>query len=112
MTVVSGEEADRRAEGGTSALNWGDNTWSERHESGVRLRTTEDGDHTLLAKADSGSNGTSDNHLHYFTHNETGERVVSAKSDGQRTPVDTDESGEPVYISEKLGNAVRNFMGW
>jgi hypothetical protein len=40
------------------------------------------------------------NHLHYYYDPETGERSVKDKSSGD------------IYVSEKIGDALRNFMGW
>jgi hypothetical protein len=74
--------------------------WSDKSD-GVRIRNNVAGDHTLVARGDASGQDTRNEHIHYY-NDDNGDRVALVKEGKERTE----------YISEKIGNAVRNFMGW
>jgi hypothetical protein len=116
MTVKSGSDFETHYNGSTGSdgetrnsdsneSNW--HGWSKGET--VSVNHAKDGHGSMLAKGNSSNNSKSDSHLHFFDNTapgqehhkegyETGERLVNDK--------------ETQYISEKLGDAVRNFMGW
>jgi hypothetical protein len=111
MSILSGDELNERMEGSTSASTgetYGSSSmsrcgpwegWSDKSD-GVRLNTSTSGDHTLMAHGKASNRTRDTDHLHFYQNKETGDREVKDKETGT------------VYISEQIGNAVRNFMGW
>ncbi len=110
MTFKSGEDFNSHYEGsiGTDGVvresesksgygPW--EKWTDKSD-GVRLRTSCNGEDTLLAKGQASSSERDENHLHFYEDDKTGERVAKNKATGTE------------YISEQIGNGIRNFMGW
>lgn len=106
QSLVSGEEADRRSEGGQRPSNW--EGWS--HGDHVAINHAADPvAGTLLGNSGESNTANSNNHLHYYDNPdsssehhkpdfEVGARLVEDK--GTR------------YISEDLFDGVKNFFGW
>jgi hypothetical protein len=67
---------------------------------GVRTRTSDDGEHTLIGHGNSNRETFDQDHLHFYNDKSTGERTVEDKASGEK------------YISEQFADAVKNFMGW
>ncbi len=116
MTHLSGDEFNSHYEGSTSAITGetvgiGDGTSSRtsRDKAGpwndysdhehTTFRTNEKGDHMLMGKSGTSRTEYGNNHIHY---NPGG---ASVKKEGSSGPEDK-------YISEKIGDAVRDFFGW
>jgi hypothetical protein len=113
MPFISGDEADRRSEGGEKPSNW--NPWNDHDTISVKSHKDDGGE--LIARSGSSNESKSDNHIHFYNNpdsssehhksdHEVGTRLAEVKSNGEKVEVE----GE--YISEKLGNAVRNFLGF
>jgi hypothetical protein len=73
--------------------------WSDKSD-GARFRTNVAEDHTLMAHGDATSKTRDEDHIHFYTNKSTGDKCAKDKETGT------------VYVSEQLGNAVHNFMGW
>jgi hypothetical protein len=111
MAALNGDEVNERMEGSTSAITgethsgesksgygpW--NPWTAKSD-GVRTRTSCDGEDTLMSKGQATNSERDSNHLHFYEDDKTGERVAK------------DKATQTEYISEKIGNGIRNFMGW
>jgi hypothetical protein len=106
MAVVSGEEADRRSEGGQRPSNW--EGWSHGDHAAINHAVDSDAG-TLLGHAGASNSANSSDHLHFYDNpeqtsahhkpdHEVGARIVEDK--GTR------------YISEDLFDGVKNFFGW
>lgn len=112
MAHLSGDEFNEHYEGSTSAITGetvGTSSGSARDKAGpwneysdhetLTIRTNEKGTHTLVGKSGISRTEFGKNHIDYHPGG------ASVKKNGKSGPEDK-------YISEKIGDALRDFMGW
>jgi hypothetical protein len=111
MATLSGDELDARMEGSKSAITG--ETWS--NGDSIRIKSVAEGTQDYIAKAGTSNTKAGKDHLHFYNNPAEGEKYHKPNYEaGQRLVEDKQmrKDKDPEYISEKLGNAVRNFMGW
>jgi hypothetical protein len=116
MAVISGDEANERMEGATSAITgekWHNN--ADKGGSGdTYFRDTGDGNDYMSKSGDSNKSRQHD-HIHYYTDKDTGNRSAKVTKPG-RDP-DTgktfkDKTSNDGYLADNLFEGVKNFLGF
>jgi hypothetical protein len=110
MAVISGDEANERMEGSTSAMTG--EAW-HNNDGDTYFKTDKHGDE-YMSKADS-KNGRQFDHIHYYNDSETGTReakVTKPGYDAETGKTYKDKSSNDDHLASNLFEGVKNFLGF